>query len=72
MVTAKQLDELLHKYGLGSIDLEPDRDFVMVHLHYDSKEDFYQKNFQLNDDGSFSLDGSGKPIFHRPSLRIPW
>ena len=63
MVTAKQLDELLHKYGLGSIELTPDGDFVMVHLHYDSKEDFYQKNFQLNDDGSFSLDGSGKPIF---------
>ena len=63
MVTAKQLDELLHKYGLGSIDLEPDGDFVIVNLHYDSKEDFYQKNFQLNDDGTFSLDCNGKLIF---------
>ena len=39
MVTAKQLNEPLHKYGLGSIELEPDVDFVMVNLHYDSKED---------------------------------
>ena len=43
MVTAKQLDELLHKYGLGSIDLEPDGDFVMVHLQYDFEED--EENF---------------------------
>lgn len=45
MVIAKQLDELLHKYGIGSIDLEPDGDFVMVHLHYDFKE--YRENFCL-------------------------
>lgn len=32
MVTAKQLDELLHKYSLGSIELTPDGDFVMVLL----------------------------------------
>ena len=32
MVTAKQLDELLHKYGLGFIELALDGDFVMVPL----------------------------------------
>lgn len=32
MATAKQLDELFYKYGVSSIELTPDGDFVMVPL----------------------------------------